>query len=99
MSKKAFHKYNLIFLLLLFSFNTLPLFGNGMSEGEIHSYMCFATGVSYVSHLGYLVFPSIFTPQQGMANFLVPYYGNIFIFQEIGLGSKVGLMVTNGPDC
>lgn len=92
MSKKAFHIYNMIILLLLLSLNTLALFGAGMSEGGIGSEMWFTTWVSFASWV-FLYIIQFIRPYKAwrISWFLIMV---IFLyFWETGLGIQVGLMI------
>jgi len=92
LSKKAFHIYNFIILLLLISFNALASFGAGMSEGGIHSYMWFAMGLSFVIW-GIFYFIQFVRPNKAWR---ISWYLLMVIFLyfwETGLGVKVGLII------
>lgn len=92
LSKKAFHIYNIIFLLLLLSFNALALFGAGMSEGGVYSYMWLGIGLSFTIW-GILYIVQFIRPNKTwhISWFLIMV---IFLFfWETGLGSEVSLMI------
>lgn len=92
MSKKAFHIYNIIFLLILLSFNALALFGGGMSQGGIGFELWFAVGVSFIIFF-ILYAVQMIRPQKGwrLGWFIVMVV--FLLFWETGLGVSVGCLI------
>lgn len=92
MSKRAFHIYNIIILLILLSFNALALFGAGMSEGGIYPYMWFGIGASFVFWIIFYIVQFVHPNKVWRISWLLIMVVLLF-FWETGLGSKVGLMI------
>lgn len=92
MSKKAFHIYNVIILFLLLSFNLLALFGAGMSQGGIYSYMWFGVGSSFVAWGIFYIIQFVRANQVWRASWFLVMVVFLF-FWETGLGYKIGLMI------
>ncbi len=77
LNKKVFLINNFIFLFMLIALNAIALFGALFSKrSRFRNVFCIW---AFICHLGYLIFPSICTTQEDLANFLVSYYGNIII--------------------
>ncbi|GIN91888.1 hypothetical protein [Siminovitchia terrae] len=94
MSKKAFHIYNIIALLLLLSFNSLALFGAGMSEGGVPAEFWFAVLASLVIW-GIFYFIQFSRSDNKIWRISWLLIMVIFLyFWETGLGVQVGLMIT-----
>lgn len=92
MSKKAFHIYNVIFLLLLLSFNLLALFGAGMSDGGIYSYMWFGTGISFVAWVVFYIIQFVRPNKVWRISWFLVMVVFLFFWQT-GFGYQVGLMI------
>lgn len=92
MSKKAFHIYNIIFLLLLLSFNLLALFGAGMSDGGIYSYMWFGTGTSFIAWIIFYIIQFVRPNKMWRISWFLVMVVFLF-FWETGFGYQVGLMI------
>ena len=92
LSKKVFHIYNIIILLLLLSFNALALFGAGMSQDGIYPYMWLITGISLVSWVIFYIVQYI-RPNKvwRISWFLIMVI--FLLFWETGLGAKLSLMI------
>lgn len=93
MTKKAFHTYNIIVLLLLLSFNLLALFGTGMSQGGVGSEIWFATGASVVIW-GLFYFLQFVRSNKSWRTSWFIMMMVLLYFWETGLGVKVGLMIS-----
>ena len=92
MGKKAFHIYNIIFFLLLLSFNLLALFGAGMSQDGIYSYMWFGTGVSFVAWVIFYIIQFARNNKVWRVSWFIVMVVFLF-FWETGFGYRVGLMI------
>lgn len=91
MSKRAFHIYNIIILLLLLSFNLLALFGAGIGEGGISSGMWFITGFSLVFWLIFYIIQFVGSNKIWRISWFLIMV--VFLwFWETGLGFLVGGM-------
>lgn len=90
LTKKAFHLYNIIFFLLLLSFNLLALFGAGMSQGGIYAYMWFGVGASLVIWILFYILQFIRTPKSWRVSWFLAMVVFLFFWQT-GLGYRVGL--------
>lgn len=91
LNNKTFHINNFIFLFMLFAFNTIALFGAGMSEGGIEPYSWFATGMSYVfwGIFYFLQFARLNKIWRMSWFFIMVLF--LFVW-ETGLGTLIGLM-------
>ncbi len=92
MSKKAFHIYNIIFLLLLLVFNALALFGAGMSDGGIYTYMWFITGVAFASWLIFYIVQFVRPSKVWRISWFLAMIVFLF-FWESGLGAQIGVRI------
>lgn len=91
MSKRAFHIFNIIILLLLLSFNFLAISGAGIGEGGISSGMWFITGSSLGFWLIFYIIQFVSSNKTWRISwFLIMVV--FLLFWETGLGSAVGGM-------
>lgn len=82
----------MIILIVLLSFNALALFGAGMSEGGIYSYMWFGVWVSFAAWLIFYIIQFLRPNKIWRISWFVIMV--IFLyFWETGLGARVGQMV------
>jgi hypothetical protein len=77
---------------LLLAFNSFALFGAGMSEGGVYSYMWFATGLSFFIW-GIFYFIQFVRSNRAWRISWFIIMVTLLFFWQTGLGAKAGLFI------